>query len=203
MIEQQLKERLVGAAVLVALAVIFIPMILDGRPQNEAVIKGTNIPPRPVAPLDTRQATTPPRPADEAAPIEQPDSEAANDRKVDDRIIVFEKLISPNAEAPDPKPAVNTPDHPPQPTVDAELTAWIVQLGSFSDIENAEALNRKLLGAGYPSFVESWKQGGEMNYRVRIGPEIRREDADSLLRKLEDTMQIDGIVVSYPEDADR
>ena len=55
--EQGLKERLVGAAVLVILAVVFIPMLLDERQEDEIVITETNIPPKPdiipVPPADT------------------------------------------------------------------------------------------------------------------------------------------------------
>ncbi len=45
--ERQRKERLVGAAVLIMLAVIFIPMVLDNSVQPESGITGTNIPPQP------------------------------------------------------------------------------------------------------------------------------------------------------------
>ena len=45
--ERSLKERLVGAAVLVILAVIFIPMLFNDTPGNEPVITESNIPPKP------------------------------------------------------------------------------------------------------------------------------------------------------------
>jgi len=45
--DSKIKQRLVGAAVLIALAVIIVPMILDFRKDYDHVIKGTNIPPKP------------------------------------------------------------------------------------------------------------------------------------------------------------
>ncbi|MEJ2762234.1 MAG: hypothetical protein P8126_12100 [Gammaproteobacteria bacterium] len=45
--ERRLKERLIGAAVLVMLAVIFIPMILSDSNRTETAITKTNIPQRP------------------------------------------------------------------------------------------------------------------------------------------------------------
>ena len=78
------------------------------------------------------------------------------------------------------------------------LSAWIVQLGSFSHEENAEALNQKLRMSGYPAFVEPLKKNGALSYRVRVGPEIKRSDAETLLKKLKDKMDLDGIIVSYP-----
>lgn len=71
-----MKQRIIGAVVLVSLAVIFIPMLLDGNRQYERVIVKTNIPPKPrsfnskIIPLDlekpastdTTTTTTPPAP---------------------------------------------------------------------------------------------------------------------------------------------
>ena len=78
------------------------------------------------------------------------------------------------------------------------LSAWIVQLGSFTDEENAESLNKELRKAGYPSFVEPLKKDGKISYRVRVGPEIKRSEALKVLKKLKEKMKLDGIVVSYP-----
>ena len=52
--ERRLKERLIGAAVLAMLAVIFIPMILDDSAQTNAPITKTNIPPPPKAGFKSR-----------------------------------------------------------------------------------------------------------------------------------------------------
>ena len=52
--EQQLKERLIGATVLVTVAVIMIPIILDDSVQKDVTITETNIPPRPDNQFNTR-----------------------------------------------------------------------------------------------------------------------------------------------------
>ena len=44
--EGRLKQRLVGAVVLVALAVIFIPMLLSGGREMEMPVFGSNVPQR-------------------------------------------------------------------------------------------------------------------------------------------------------------
>ena len=206
--DQQLKERLIGTAVLIALAVIFIPMVLDGTSYDDAIIQESNIPQRPAMPLDSK-ALTIPRAVGEPAAILPPSKMETDDQGSDDRIMVFERLVSPNTDqASDTGQTERAPDvtmqesSPKETDISEQLTAWIVQLGSFSDSENAELLNRKLKNAGYASFIESLEKNGVTSYRVRIGPEIKRENADSLLKKLQDTLQIDGIIVSYPEDAD-
>ncbi|MDH5370815.1 MAG: hypothetical protein OEW99_12370, partial [Gammaproteobacteria bacterium] len=44
--ESRLKQRLTGAIVLVALAVIFIPMLLSGGRDMEMPVFGSNVPER-------------------------------------------------------------------------------------------------------------------------------------------------------------
>lgn len=45
--DERLKHRLVGAAVLVSLAVIFLPMLLNNAGESGPTITSTNIPPKP------------------------------------------------------------------------------------------------------------------------------------------------------------
>ena len=78
------------------------------------------------------------------------------------------------------------------------MTAWVVQLGSFASGDNAQALNQKLRQAGFRAFVEPLKQNNSTVYRVRIGPELKRSDADAINERLKKDMQIEGIVVHYP-----
>lgn len=217
--ERQRKERLVGAAVLVMLAVIFIPMVLDDTVQPETGISGTNIPPQPegeftsrVVPLDS-DAPAAPAPApvstDGQAGLTPPATGAAVDP------------VAPPPE-PEPRPAAGTvapaPGVAPAPkdvekatvpapaaaapaagtSADAGASAWVVQLGSFSDEANANSLNKKLRQAGYSSFVEPLQQGGARVFRVRVGPELRRSAAQNVRDRLKSGMGIDGIVVPYP-----
>lgn len=128
-----------------------------------------------------------------------PAVEAAGD---DDQLMVFEKLISPErAETEQKKPVEHvyqSDERKESPVADDELSAWVVQIGSFSSLENAETLKKKLIAAGYPAFVEPLEQRGGNSYRVRVGPEIKRSKADALLKEMNDKMQLDGIVIAYP-----
>jgi len=195
--EQKLKERLVGAAVLVAVAVIFIPIIFTDSPETE-VILGSNIPEKPETNFSSR--IIPVIESDDkssSTPIDSENIESGksqqNDAPIIEQKVVAEKVISTkenNAEK------ILTTEVEGSTTVG--LSAWIVQLGSFTEEDNAQSLNEKLRTAGYPSFVEPLKRDGKISYRVRVGPEIKRSEADMLLKKLKEKMQLDGIVVSYP-----
>jgi DedD protein len=231
--ERQRKERLVGAAVLIMLAVIFIPMILDNSVQPESGIVGTNIPPQPeggfasrVIPLTSTtggggeagagtEAGTTPANVSAAATV-------ATAEKPQDTV------TAPAASTPPPAPAapvapatppVTTSSAPSSPVTApakeitareiparvepahpsaAGVTAWVVQLGSFSSAENAESLNKKLRQAGYSAFVEPLQQGGTKVFRVRVGPELRRSSAQTVRDRLQANMGLEGIVVPYP-----
>jgi DedD protein len=200
--EQKLKERLVGAAVLVAVAVIFIPIIFTDSPETE-VISGSNIPEKPETNFNSR--IVPVIENDDktsVAPLAQKNVKSENIdsgkiQKNDDLIVkqqvVAEKVIS--AEETNAEKISKTEIDVP---ASVGLSAWIVQLGSFTDEDNAQSLNKKLREAGYPAFVEPLKRNNKISYRVRVGPEIKRSEANKLLKKLKEKMKLDGIVVSYP-----
>ena len=199
--EQKLKERLVGATVLVAVAVIFIPIILNDSPETES-ISGSNIPEKPETNFNSR--IIPVIENDEKALLNTIESKSIGSEKnqsKNEQDIVVEKIVSDNDKIADKvsakKEAVKD-DVQDEVKVDVGLSAWIVQLGSFTDEGNAQSLNEKLRKAGYPAFVEPLKKNGKISYRVRVGPEIKRSEADLLLKNMKDKMKLDGIVVRYP-----
>ena len=193
--EPGLKQRLVGAAVLVILAVIFIPMLLDTSVEEKQVVGGTNIPPQP--------ADMPAPPTEDfnsrIVPLEQPpDQEAAT-------VPAETQEPAPVVEGTPPSESSTDAPGPREPVAENKdqaggvgVTAWVVQLGSFSSAENAEALNQKLRKAGFKAFVEPLKQNNGAIYRVRIGPELKRSDADVINDRLKQDLQLEGIVVHYP-----
>jgi DedD protein len=188
---QRLKERLVGAAVLVFIAVVFIPMLLTG-PIDSGSITKTNIPDRPTEKFNSKLVPL----NDSLEPITVVDSE---DEIEEPDIESVEKLpeITPVNEDKTVKQNV-TPQENKVKEKQVGLTAWVVQLGSFTSKVNADKLNLELRKSKFPSFVEPIKQNGETAYRVRVGPEILRSDADALLKKIKTKMKLDGIVLSYP-----
>ena len=197
MMEQKLKERLVGAAVLVAIAVIFIPIILNDSPEIES-ISGSNIPEKPETTFNSR--IIPVIENDKKALLNTVESESIGSEEIqnkNDQDIVAEKVVSDHDKIADDISA-NKEAIEDEVKIDVGLSAWIVQLGSFTEEGNAQSLNEKLRMAGYPAFVEPLKKNGKINYRVRVGPEIRRSEADLLLKNLKDKMKLDGIVVTYP-----
>ena len=168
-----MKQRLVGAAVLVSLVVIFVPMILSGPVDTGSVDLPMTIPPQPFS-----------------------DNPRPDTRRLEENVSQLKPMDIPKpVVAPQPavetavKPAIQTPQEPAdntpaKPVVKPELDSWDVQVGSFSQSENAIGLRDKLRKKGYKAFVESTKVNGKTTWRVRVGPEIKRETAQELAGKL-------------------
>ena len=199
------------------LAVIFIPMVLDNNSDSDVKIEKSNIPPRPeddfnsrIVPLEQSDLT--PLPVPESA--NEPVSESAMMAETGSKSIE-EKQTPVSQESPETaekssgreSTSMDTSKEEKPLTAGAEAragsavvgtTAWVVQLGSFSSSDNASALNEKLRKAGYPAFVEPLKRNSGMAYRVRVGPELKRSNAQKLQQKLNREMKIEGIVVRYP-----
>ena len=213
--QRRLKERLIGAAVLVMLAVIFIPMILNDTSQTETRITKSNIPAKPDTKFSSRMvplgdATGPDT---QETPAAQPPAETQ--QKPDTRPSAAtqktpQAQVAPSAPAApalgpetgrstDKQTAKETPKtKPASAREDIGVTAWVVQLGSFSNETNANNLNDELHKAGFASFVEPLKQEGNVVYRVRVGPELLRSNAKKLKERLHEKLKLDGIILAYP-----
>ena len=196
----QLKQRLVGAIVLVSLAVIFIPMILPGGGMGDSM----NI--RKV-PSEPDYRFPPPKSAPKAPPISDAvivpmgDSDPKVGTKASTKASTPEKKTSSKKTSDNQKmatkPVVSTSDKKPD-IKPGQVTAWIVQVGSFTSSPNAKALRDKLRKMGYASFVEALKGKQGMIYRVRVGPELTRTRAEKLQKQLVKKAKLNGMVQSYP-----
>lgn len=192
-----MKQRLVGAVVLVSLAVIFIPMLLDGGEEGGMPLFGTNIPDKPdyqFEPLDIPLEPVPRIPAERPQLVERPEPQAGTQAETSTQPAESPAPIEPPAaEKPVAKPA-------PEPAPVAQSSqgdAWVVQVGSFSSSDNALGLRDRLRGAGFVAFVEKVKSEDQTVYRVRIGPELKREEADAQLLRLQQKLKLEGIVMGY------
>ncbi len=186
--DEQLKKRMVGAAVLAALAVIFVPMLLESpAPQKEPTL--VKIPPAPPArPFESEllrepmPAPAPARPPLAAAP-EKPAPAAPP------------KGARPASTAAPPKPPAKAAPASPQ----VGLPAWVVQVGSFSSLENARKLVRKLRKAGFQTLdPEPVELRGKRLYRVRVGPVLEKAAAEKLLPRVDKVTGTHGKVRPYP-----
>jgi DedD protein len=193
-VEDRLKQRLIGATVLVALAVIFLPMLLDTK--SDEALQPLPLPliehePLPLArPFDA----LPPGAAAEVIPVAEPATGTIARREPPAPLAPEPEPVA----APVPSPPPREPDLMSPGPVAQTLSAWVVQVGSFSKEENAVALRDRLQVLGHSAFVERVQQGGSDIFRVRVGPEVDRGAAESLRDRVEKEVNLKGLVTQYP-----
>ena len=74
-------------------------------------------------------------------------------------------------------------------------TAWVVQMGSFKNHDNATRLTNALRAKGYKAFTYETKTNGQV--RVYVGPEFKPVAANQLISKIEHDTHMRGVLVSY------
>lgn len=174
-----MKQRLVGAAVLIALAVIFLPVVLDGSGYHARPEAPAEVPPEPAF-----HRPLPSRPQDGAGQGVSPPARGGS------RAGEVRPLPGQGGEAGPPQ----TREGAAEPVA----TGWVVQVGSFSHRDNAVAERERLRAAGFPAFLERTEAEGRVLHRVKVGPELDRRAAERLKERLEETMERSGILVQHP-----
>ena len=213
MMDRRLKERLVGATILVALIVLIVPELLSGPKRPGLPPLDAGLPAAPsrsvVVDLATSKATAEPGSgaASQAAPVEAPNNagaaSAASGAAEDSTHTASAEPAAPSApsvatlKAQNAAPApLETPASPPRsvsiaprsaaPTEAAAAPrhAWAVQLGSFASKANADRLAHRLQGSGGSFYVVAGGSGSALRYRVRMGPLTDRSAAERALARL-------------------
>ncbi|RUE62060.1 SPOR domain-containing protein [Pseudomonas aeruginosa] len=218
LLERGLKQRIVGALVLIALAVIFLPMLFTREDESRQVV--VEAPPRPQSPampsVEVQPTEVPelqPGEEDIAPEIVQEGSPAAAGQPsqpiggLPTTPPATQPPAQAQAQAQAQAPAASQPPSQPQPPAappspppaEKRLDAnnlpqsWSVQLASLSNRARAEELQKTLRSQGYNAYIRSFDG---MN-RVFVGPVIQRAEADRLRDQLGKQQKLNGFVVRF------
>lgn len=200
-----LKQRLVGAIVLVALGVIFIPILLEG-PSQTLVPEMDDMPTpemhAPVLPLKPFPPLAEPAQAERAVVTDPTAAETAG--TTDSKAPQMPKKPAEVKATPAPAPAVVPPKPAEEPVkVGKPATvvpagSWIVQVVSLSNKANALVLRDKLRKGSFSTQVEQVRVDGKTHYRVRVGPFLKRNEADQVRKQIAERFEQSGRVMSWP-----
>lgn len=172
--DQRFKQRLIGAVVLVALAVIFLPMLLSGPAERTRVDIELDIPQEPPAP------ETPALP--DAAMLDEPEP----------------------GESLESQPAPVEPQALPEaaaPTESALTDGFFVQVGAFGSEANAQRLAERLQDDDHAVVIRNETVGEQTRHIVQVGPKASRGDAEQLAQQLANEHELSGFIVE-PATAD-
>jgi DedD protein len=178
-VDVKLKRRLIGAVILTSLAIILLPLLLDGTEEDRASIV-TNIPMSPE--IDIEDVT------------------------VQDVMWKIEKMEK-ASEARLPKEVVDETNY--YAATDHVLDKnqlpvnWSLQLGSFQKEGNATRLRARLRGQNYRSYILHANTNDGETYRVFVGPSSSKESLVKMNRKIEVELKLKGRIVRYRIEEDR
>jgi DedD protein len=192
--ENRLKERLTGAAILVALIVALVPEMFrgqrsevatsssssaDGAPVRSYTIDLSNNP-KSSAPLQsTNDAANTSAPATPSATVPPPAAAAAPPGAAAPVASSAPSAASAPSNAPSPKPAPQ-----PKPTKPATAAgAWSVQVGIFAKHENAERMAHEVQGKGFTVSISNPDASGL--FHVRATGMQDRASAQTLSQKMQ------------------
>jgi DedD protein len=186
MMERALKERIIGAIVLVVFVVLVVPIFLDGPPEDGEIVSERVLLPGQTDDQDTKTVILD-RERSEPIPVAnspQPEPVEKKEQKPvpQPQPVVESPVQQPVARA-EPEPAPAPPKDVPKPAA-STTGMWAVQLGSFSSKDNAEKLAADLRKQGYAAFLSQLQTSSGTLHRVRIGPQKDRASAEAMAARL-------------------
>ena len=167
--EPALKQRVIGAVVLIALAVIFLPMLIKGpAPESGASNVPLELPKAPEGDFETRELPL-------VSPGQAPSGGAVG----------MNADANANPDAADTLPTVDTTATTPAAPVQGAMPAatgggnFAVSFGSYASTADADRVVKALQGAQLAAYQESVPGNGRTLHRVRIGPFATQAEAEA------------------------
>jgi cell division septation protein DedD len=180
--ESGLKQRLVGAAVLVALAVIFLPMLVKGPAPDSGI---SDVPLKmPDAPQGDMQTRDLPLLAPEPAPQGGAVGMQATPAPADGDALPMVDTTAASSSASQAVPlgadagATQATASGPMLPATAAGGDYAVHFGVYASNVSADTVISRLRGAHLPAYREAANLDGKSAWRVRIGPYATRADAE-------------------------
>lgn len=217
-----MKQRLVGALVLLSLGVVLWSLLFTGNPMR-SVDTNSQIP-EPMR-IDAEPPQAPARPAGvselSASWVPEPSAEEVSAESSRPRDEPAEQPVRAEAS----EPAESKPEPPahakPKSAVEAKPdtaktvqkkaaekppaldeqrilpVAWVVQVASFRSEDSADGLKKKLQLRGYKAYVEKQSLSGRPLYRVLVGPKLNQSQAETIRDEIETEFRLKGLVMRF------
>ena len=185
-----LKQRMIGAMVLLALGIIFLPAFFD-RERVSPVDRSSQIPtapamdrlpdielsvPEQVATTPTpEQAFLPEEPQAQDDVEEQSDVEEQND-------LVDELETAPSVAA---------------DNYDGAVKSWVLQFASYRDKTRAQAIQQQLIKAGHTAYLRDIETRSGIMTRVYIGPKINKQALVQVQQELNERYGVKTLLMTF------
>lgn len=193
-----LKQRLVGAIVLAAIGVIFLPGFFKEQ-QGHQVDTRTQIPAEPSLPQVSFES---PRQNPDIQPAPEPETmfippelEPVADVSSPEAV-ASASSASASAPAPAPNQTADTADEVPELPLgpDGIPEAWVVQVASLSNQEAAARLRDELQAEGHKAYIRRVSTSNGSVTRVFIGPKLSKAEADKVKADVDKRLKVNAMV---------
>lgn len=214
-----LQNRLVGTAIVVAIAVIFLPDLLDGKQESKRNLF-VELPQKPTmktvkspAPFDTGKvkeaATRKVEVISEQALDDNPSANLSAEIKPESRTKdvqvtdMYQEEKSASVEDAVVTDKTKTSSLEQQTVVEQDMdlllasAGWVVQLGSFRHQKNVQELLNRLDKAGYRAFSRPVKTNSGILTKVFVGPDLQKSNLENALSHLKELTQLQGRVTPF------
>ena len=204
--QQRARHRLIGAAVLVLIAVVGLPRILDSKPKsapNDIAVNIVTSLPIPGAEtkaeekpkVETLVESTKEAPKAAVAPALETKPESRVDAKLDAKptppaanksatlgLAAGEEVVAASTPKAEPKPKT---DDAAKPAASNGSGKYVIQIGAFASEANVKALSARLKNQNIPSYTlnKAGADGGKI-FLVRAGPFTDKDVAEAAEKKI-------------------
>jgi len=190
-VKEIVRQRLVGVLILVALGVVFWPIIFV-EPGVKDAPRDSRIPARPE--VDTSPIEPPDRVGLRVSP--EPEVVAPVDQPVSDVLPEAVEEEAPAAPTTGPSPRSSAPERPALDSRGVPVS-WTIQVATVSNGANADQLRDRLLSRHYEAYVRRVSRDDRELYRVFVGPKFERAKLEQMQREIDQTFGVKSIITRY------
>lgn len=206
-VRKRARHRLIGASILVLIAVLGFPLIFDSQPRPVPVDIAIEIPSRStvkpgtpiVSPAPPQVAPAPTAPTAPTAPATSTQSAVPSPVPAQASLQAQEEIVPKSsaaasvpssADVPGPAPKAQASRTPAAPGGKQESAAAsgssrvVVQVGAYADPAKARETRQKLEKAGLKTYTQVVETKDGQRTRVRVGPYSSREEAEQVAAKI-------------------
>jgi DedD protein len=198
-----LRQRFVGALVLIALCVVFWPIVFV-EPVEQQPIELRPTPERPR--VDTSPIAKPQSPEAKVRDVvNPPEVDRESQMRADEMTRLEDGESAPNLSELSDVDSVEQlelrEEAPVTPLLDASgyPQAWVLQVATVSSELRAGTLVEQLIDKGYPAFQVRVANGASAQWRIQIGPKFEKKSFASIKLEVDRVLKVESMIVRYQQ----
>jgi DedD protein len=191
------QNRLVGVIVIVALGVLFLPDILDGKKQRQEEqfaeiplrpeVEDAALPPQTIETLELNNEGSAPANGDDSWQIEPAKKQGQTALTVEPKTETKKAVVKAESSVATASKKVAA----------SNASAWTIQLGSFNNAANVQALVKRLRSKGLTAYTLPTKPIDGQLTKVFVGPNISKDKLVAMQADIEKLTKLKGRIVAY------